>query len=171
MGPPRATSRADRRLFTVLALSGAALIMAYTVDVGGRHARSVLSDVSLALVFGFAALVLLSSAEPGRPDRRRPVGLFLLSFFFLHLAFLSHELVWPGSIPFGALLGVFLLGVLTKRPGETAAICGVLAGLATVLGVRFGTPIAWTWYVLIGTSVTFGVGVLVGVVPRPAAST
>jgi SSS family solute:Na+ symporter len=67
------------------------------------------------------------------------------------------------SIPFGALLGVFLLGVLTKRPGETAAICGVIAGLATVLGVRFGTPIAWTWYVLIGTTMTFVVGVLVGV--------
>ena len=66
------------------------------------------------------------------------------------------------SIPFGALLGVFLLGVLTERPGEIAAICGVIAGLVTVLGVRFGTPIAWTWYVLIGTVVTFGVGVLVG---------
>src|SRR5258706_444843 len=26
------------------------------------------------------------------------------------------------SIPFGALLGVFLLGVLTKKPGEAAAI-------------------------------------------------
>src|SRR5205085_1475788 len=75
------------------------------------------------------------------------------------------------SIPFGALLGVFLLGVLPKRPGETAAICGVIAGLATVLGVRYGTPIAWTWYVLIGTTVTFGVGVLVGMftpAPSPA---
>jgi Na+/proline symporter len=68
------------------------------------------------------------------------------------------------SIPFGALLGVFLLGVLTKRPGETAAICGTVAGLATVLSVKFFTPIAWTWYVLIGTAVTFGVGLLVGVI-------
>jgi Na+/proline symporter len=62
------------------------------------------------------------------------------------------------SIPFGALLGVFLLGVLTKRPGETAAIAGTIAGLAAILFVRFQTPIAFTWYVLIGTVVTFGVG-------------
>ena len=31
-----------------------------------------------------------------------------------------------GSIPFGALLGVFLLGVLTKKPREGAAIAGVV---------------------------------------------
>jgi hypothetical protein len=32
---------------------------------------------------------------------------------------------------------------------------GVAAGLAAILLVRFETPIAWTWYVLIGTVVTF----------------
>jgi solute:Na+ symporter, SSS family len=65
-----------------------------------------------------------------------------------------------GSIPFGALLGVFLLGILTRRPGQGAAIAGTIAGLATVLLVHFYTPIAWTWYVMIGTLVTFGVGLL-----------
>jgi solute:Na+ symporter, SSS family len=64
------------------------------------------------------------------------------------------------SIPFGALLGVFLLGVLTKRVREGAAIAGVVAGLAVVIYVRFATPIAFTWYVLIGTTVTFGVGLI-----------
>src|SRR5713226_8465803 len=62
------------------------------------------------------------------------------------------------SIPFGALLGVFLLGTLTKRVRENEAIAGMLIGLAVVTWVRFGTPIAWTWYVPIGTSVTFVVG-------------
>ena len=65
-----------------------------------------------------------------------------------------------GSIPLGALLGVFLLGILTRRPGEMAAMIGVAAGLAAVLTVHFATPVAWTWYVLIGTAVTFGVGLL-----------
>jgi len=64
------------------------------------------------------------------------------------------------SIPSGMLLGVFLLGVLTKKPREGAAIAGVLAGLAAILYVTFRTPIAFTWYVLIGTVVTFGVGVM-----------
>jgi Na+/proline symporter len=64
------------------------------------------------------------------------------------------------SIPFGALLGVFLLGVLTRRPGQAAAVAGVLAGLSVIVCVRFLTPVAWTWYVLIGTLATFGVGSL-----------
>jgi SSS family solute:Na+ symporter len=53
---------------------------------------------------------------------------------------------------------VFLLGLLTRRVGETAAMCGMIAGLALMLYVRFATPIAFTWYVLIGTSMTFVTG-------------
>lgn len=59
------------------------------------------------------------------------------------------------SIIYGALLGVFLLGVLTKRVGERAAMCGMVAGLAIVLYLKFATPVAFTWYVLTGSSVTF----------------
>jgi Na+/proline symporter len=68
------------------------------------------------------------------------------------------------SIPSGALLGIFLLGVLTRRPGELAAICGAVTGLAAVLYVRFFTPIAFTWYVLIGTLATFFTGVAVSAI-------
>ena len=60
------------------------------------------------------------------------------------------------SIPSGALLGVFLLGVLTQKPRQGSAAVGVVVGLATVLYVRFRTPVAFTWYVLIGTAATFG---------------
>jgi SSS family transporter len=63
------------------------------------------------------------------------------------------------SIPFGALLGVFLLGVLTRRVTERAAIIGMFTGLATIIYVRFGTSIAWTWYVFIGAAATFAAGV------------
>jgi SSS family solute:Na+ symporter len=62
------------------------------------------------------------------------------------------------SVTLGLLLGVFLLGVLTKRPGESAAIFGVATGLAAILYVRYATPIAWTWWVLIGSLVTFAAG-------------
>jgi solute:Na+ symporter, SSS family len=63
------------------------------------------------------------------------------------------------SVLYGSLLGVFLLGVLTRRVGQNAAMCGMLAGLALMIYVKFGTPIAFTWYVLIGTSATFLVGI------------
>jgi SSS family transporter len=63
------------------------------------------------------------------------------------------------SIVYGALLGVFLLGLLTERVGEIAAMSGMCVGLALMLYVRFATPIAFTWYVLIGTAATFGTGI------------
>jgi SSS family transporter len=64
------------------------------------------------------------------------------------------------SVTLGILLGVFLLGVLTKRVGENAAIAGVIAGAGAMLYVKFGTGIPFTWWVLIGSAVTFGVGIL-----------
>jgi Na+/proline symporter len=64
------------------------------------------------------------------------------------------------SIIYGALLGVFLLGLLTRRVGERSAMLGMLAGLAAMFYVKFGTSIAWTWYVMIGASVTISTGVL-----------
>ena len=57
---------------------------------------------------------------------------------------------------YGALLGVFLLGVLTRRPGEWAAIIGMSAGFLATLALR--THVAYTWYVLIGSLATFVVG-------------
>ncbi len=64
------------------------------------------------------------------------------------------------SIVYGSLLGVFLLGLLTKRATETGAMVGMTAGLLVMLYVKLGTSIAFTWYVLIGSSVTFVTGML-----------
>ncbi len=60
------------------------------------------------------------------------------------------------SVLYGALLGVFLLGLLTKRPGEWSAISGMCAGFLATFLLR--TTVAYTWYVLIGSAVTFTVG-------------
>src|SRR5581483_9130711 len=51
------------------------------------------------------------------------------------------------SVTLGILLGVFLLGVLTKRPGENAAIAGVITGAVVMIYIRFGTKIPFTWWV------------------------
>ena len=68
------------------------------------------------------------------------------------------------SIVYGALLGVFLLGILTRRVGEVAAMCGMTVGLLLMFYVKFGTHVAWTWYVMIGSSATFMTGYLVSYV-------
>ena len=72
------------------------------------------------------------------------------------------------SIVYGSLLGVFLLGLLTRRVGEIAAMSGMCVGLALMLYVRFATPIAFTWYVVIGTGATFLTGMLASLFVREA---
>lgn len=62
------------------------------------------------------------------------------------------------SVTLGILLGLFLLGVLTSRPGENAAVVGVVAGLGAMIFVKFATNIPFTWWVAIGSGVTFAVG-------------
>src|SRR5580698_2124274 len=64
------------------------------------------------------------------------------------------------SITYGALLGVFLLGTWNQRANENGALVGFAAGLATMIAVSRFTALAWTWYVLAGTIVTFAAGTL-----------
>jgi len=62
------------------------------------------------------------------------------------------------SVAYGALLGVFLLGVLTLRANQNGAMVGMFCGFVAELFISLRTTVPWTWYVAIGTVVTFGVG-------------
>ncbi len=86
------------------------------------------------------------------------VVLFLIGWVSTGVKSVLEAALGIASIVYGSLLGVFLLGLLTKRVGERAAMAGLVAGLAVMAYVRLATPIAFTWYVLIGTAATFGVG-------------
>ncbi|HEX4006819.1 MAG TPA: sodium:solute symporter [Acidobacteriaceae bacterium] len=87
------------------------------------------------------------------------------------------------SVVWGAMLGVFLLGTLTRRANENGTIAGMIAGVAVNLLLwiqphaltlplashRVLVPkIAWTWWVLIGSLTTCVVG-YVGSVVFPQA--
>jgi len=67
------------------------------------------------------------------------------------------------SITYGATLGVFLLGTWNRRANETGALIGFVTGLAAMIAVKFLAPLAWTWYVLVGTVITFTVGSLASI--------
>jgi SSS family transporter len=70
------------------------------------------------------------------------------------------------SVLYGALLGVFLLGVLTRKPDEWCAIIGMSAGLLTTLILQHFS-VAYTWFVISGSLVTLSVGYLISLVlPR-----
>ncbi len=62
------------------------------------------------------------------------------------------------SMTYGSMLGVFLLGVLTKRTTEKGAIIGMGAGLLGMATLWSLDSIAWTWFVPIGTAITISVG-------------
>jgi solute:Na+ symporter, SSS family len=59
------------------------------------------------------------------------------------------------SITYGGLLGVFLLGTWNRQATESGALAGFVAGIATMIGIALLTPLAFTWYVVVGTTVTF----------------
>jgi SSS family transporter len=62
------------------------------------------------------------------------------------------------SIAYGAMLGVFLLGVLTRRATQYGAMAGMFCGFATEIYLWQFSAVPWTWWVAIGTVVTFVVG-------------
>jgi SSS family transporter len=62
------------------------------------------------------------------------------------------------SIVYGPMLGAFLLGRLSPRATQAGAISGIAFSLAFMIGVRLFTPLAWTWYVALGTVVCMAVG-------------
>ncbi len=85
------------------------------------------------------------------------------------------------SVAYGALLGVFLLGVLTKRANEQGTMIAMLCGFLLNVYIWQGKNIfawlelrtdlhwtalapsrvvPWTWYVMIGSVVTFLIGYL-----------
>ena len=70
------------------------------------------------------------------------------------------------SILYGSLLGVFLLGLLTKRVKEEPAMVAMVVGLLAMISIKAFTHIAFTWYVLIGTSITFATGYLASFLQR-----
>jgi SSS family solute:Na+ symporter len=89
------------------------------------------------------------------------------------------------SFTYGGLLGAFFLAMLVPRAKQRDAITGMVVGIGTMSFVVFAkalsgwfpalaptlapfTVIAWPWYVLIGTTLTFTTGVLMSFIPSSA---
>jgi hypothetical protein len=58
----------------------------------------------------------------------------------------------------GIILGVFLLGIFTQKVNHLSALTGLVGGLALMTYIKFGTDLAWPWFVLVGSSATFLIG-------------
>lgn len=87
------------------------------------------------------------------------IALFVLAMLCLHRVGRVVEVgLQIASVAYGALLGVFMLGVLTRRANQNGAIAGMICGFTTEVYLWQFTRVPWTWWVIIGTIVTFFVG-------------
>ena len=121
-----------------------------------------------------------SRLAPGVSEERKvhlsrvaTVGWGLLLFALAVLARNGGKVLEMGlsiaSVAYGSLLGVFLLGVLTKRASETGAMIGMGAGFALNMYLWLFTRVSFTWYVAFGCGTTFLIGLAFsGLWPRGA---
>jgi len=76
-----------------------------------------------------------------------------------------------GSFFYGSILGVFLLAMVPRARG-TGAFVGLIVGMGTVAAVNFGAPdVSFLWHNVIGATVVFVVGMVLGGLGSPPAST
>jgi SSS family transporter len=98
------------------------------------------------------------------------IVLFSLAILALHKVGRVVEVgLQIASVAYGALLGVFLLGVLTRKANQRGAMIGMLFGFTTELYL-WTTHVPWTWWVIVGTTVTFVVGYSISVIAPGASS-
>lgn len=97
-------------------------------------------------------------------------GAFGVVLVLVAFAFAKHDdLLWNVfrwvSLVFGGLLGVFLLGVLTRTRGsDRSNVLAMLSSVALLVAIKlfqdsYGIVyVAWPWWVVIGTLWTIGLG-------------
>jgi SSS family solute:Na+ symporter len=108
---------------------------------------------------------MVPGAEAGRLVRVSRIATVLWGLLLFGLALLARnggKVLEMGlsiaSVAYGSLLGVFLLGVLTKRASERGAMVGMLVGFVMDVYLWQFTRVAFTWYVVFGSLATFVVG-------------
>jgi SSS family transporter len=151
-----------------LPAGAAGLVMAAILAAGMSNLSAALNALSSTTIMDFYR-PLVARRSPDRPEthflglaRWATVAwgavLFVVGLVARNWGSVLEAGLTIASILYGSLLGVFLLGLLTKRVQERAAIAAMIAGLFTMIYVKQFTQVAFTWYVLIGTSVTFVAG-------------
>jgi Na+/proline symporter len=146
----------------------------------------VLSAVVLASIDSpLSSLASSFVTDIYRPLRQRPAserhylwvsrgGVVAFGVALALLAFLCRRaegILWLGfqvlSVTGGSTLGVFLLGLLTRRRGNRGNVVAMAASAVTMLALlllseRGTLNIGWTWLIVLGTGMTFGLGYLFG---------
>jgi sodium-coupled monocarboxylate transporter 8/12 len=98
------------------------------------------------------------------------VLIVLLAFFVERLGTLVEASNKAMGLVGGPLLGLFLLGMFSRRANATGAIVGWFAGVLVLLPVCFLTKTSFLWYAMLGCVVTYVVGLACSLLlPPPPA--
>ncbi len=147
-------------------LSG--LLIAAILAAAMSNLSAALNSLSSSSIVDFYLRRRGETSEQGRVRISR-LATILWGMVLFALALVSRRGGQPvveiglsiASVAYGALLGVFLLGLLTRRANESGAMVGMIIGFATEIIIwRWVKIVPWTWYVVIGTTVTFATGYL-----------
>jgi solute:Na+ symporter, SSS family len=141
------------------------LLIAAILAAAMSNLSAALNSLSSSTILDFYAR-LYPSTDEGRKMRLSRLSTVMWAAVLFILAVLSLRRVGRvvevglqiASIAYGALLGVFLLGVLTRRTTQNAAMAGMVCGFVTEIYLWQFTAVPWTWWVALGTVVTFIVG-------------
>ena len=99
---------------------------------------------------------------------------WLTRFVILRLLGLVYAIAFVAAInqiiPLIGSDGLLPVGTFLRRVSEPPALIGMVASMLVMCYIRFWTPIAWTWYVLIGSLVTLLVAWIAGFFFAPASS-
>jgi len=143
----------------------AGLLLASIIAVAMSNASGSLNSLAASSVLDFSRLRGKSadSASFLKLSRRMTLawGLVLMAFGLKKWGPLLEAGLTIASLPFGSLLGLFLLGTLDRGANARGALIGMFAGLAAILCVSRFTTVAFTWYVMIGASITFAIGSMI----------
>jgi Na+/proline symporter len=144
----------------------AGLMIASIIAVAMSNASGSLNSLAASSVLDFSRL-RGRNTDPQtllRLSRRMTLvwGVVLMGFGLVNWGpLLLEKGLTVASLPFGSMLGLFLLGTFDREATARGALAGMFTGLAAVLCVFRFTNVAFTWYFLIGACVTFAIGSLV----------
>jgi SSS family transporter len=140
------------------------LLIAAILAAAMSNLSAALNSLSSTTIVDFYGRMRPQSSERRRVQLSRvaTVGWAALIFGLALLARHGGRVLELGltiaSVAYGALLGVFLLGVLTRAASERGAVAGMICGLILNLYLWRFTAISFTWYVALGSTATFIVG-------------
>jgi SSS family transporter len=137
------------------------LLIAAIVAAAMSNLSAALNSLSSTVIVDFYARMAPVATEERRVSMSRTVTaawavvLFMLALLARRGGRVLEMGLSIASVAYGSLLGVFLLGILSRTASEFGAMAGMVFGFGLNLYLWRFTSLPFTWYVVFGSIATF----------------